>query len=126
MAAKKKNALLAQGISMARRCGLALVVALLASLVDQSMQLRTGVAPTYIPTMRQMTSYEKSMINTMNELVRYIRTRETEQVALFNTREAEQSGRDVEKSIRDNKKAEAARSRYADPLNRSKRVRGCV
>lgn len=96
---------------MARRCGLALVVALLASLVEQSMQLRTGVAPTYIPTMRQMTSYEKSMINTMNELVRYIRTRETEQVALFNTREAEQSGRDVEKIIRDNKKAEAARKR---------------
>jgi len=54
--------------------------------VERSVQLRTGVAPTYIPTMRQRTSYEKSFVNTFNAVIKNIRVRETAQVKAFNRR----------------------------------------
>ena len=81
--------------------------------------LRTGLAPTYIPTMRQMTSYEKSHINTMNELVRNIRIRETAQIKRFKTRESEQSGRDVALLIRSKKEADAIPPREANYVLRA-------
>ena len=97
---------------------LALTVCLV-SLLESTTSLRTGVAPTYIPTMRQMTSYEKSHINTMNELIRFIKIRETAQIKAFHTRESEQSGRDVELIIRNKKKTDAAAKRASNYVLRA-------
>lgn len=61
---------------MVARClGALLAVVLL----DCAAALRTGIAPTYIPTMRQKTSYETNNINTFNDVIVELRQWEKEQ-----------------------------------------------
>merc|ERR1712086_248239 len=55
-------------------------------MVQRSEQLRTGVAPTYIQTMRQITSYETNNIDTVNDALMHLRTLEHEQVNLWEAR----------------------------------------
>jgi len=59
--------------------GGSVVALLLVCLVEWGAGLRTGVAPTYIPTMRQITSFETNNIDTMNDAVVHMRTLELEQ-----------------------------------------------
>lgn len=62
------------------RCGLVLLPLL--CLVQRSAQLRTGVAPTYIPTMRQISSYETNNIDTLNDAIATLRSLEAEEYNL--------------------------------------------
>ena len=51
-----------------------------AALAQCAAALRTGVAPHYIPTMRQISSYETSNIDTKIDAVMELRARELEQI----------------------------------------------
>jgi hypothetical protein len=61
------------------------VLALIAC-VGQVLGLRTGVAPTYIPTMRQISSYETSNIDTYNDAIMSMRRWESIQRQIFAAR----------------------------------------
>jgi len=57
-----------------------------ATLHELAYALRTGVAPTYLPTMRQISSYETSNINTKVDSVMEMRTYENEAWTLYTAR----------------------------------------
>jgi len=63
---------------MARPSLGSLCLLLLVAVVERSLALRTGVAPTYIPTMRQISSYETSNIDTQDKAVVQMRELEKE------------------------------------------------
>jgi hypothetical protein len=63
---------------MARPSLGSLCLLLLVAVVERSLALRTGVAPTYIPTMRQISSYETSNIDTQDNAVVQMRELEKE------------------------------------------------
>jgi len=67
---------------VAHRPGFAVAVVLLFAMVRPSWQLRTGVAPTYIQTMRQITSYETNNIDTYNDAIVHMRQMQLEQYNL--------------------------------------------
>lgn len=63
-----------------------LAVSLLLACVGQVLGLRTGVAPTYIPTMRQISSYETSNIDTFNDAIMSLRRWEDIQRQVYGAR----------------------------------------
>jgi len=87
---------------------------LVACLIEESLQLRTGVAPTYIPTMRSKTSYEKSFHNAYVDVVKSIRIREAAQLKAFQRRTILTAEKDALLSVRT---AEAAAADTQRNLN---------
>jgi hypothetical protein len=86
----------------------ALLLVVFVGCLGRASGLRTGIAPSYIPTMRQKSSYETSSVNDLTRSVTHLMVREAAQVEAFNRMEASQSGKDVEQVIRTKKTTAAA------------------
>ena len=88
-------------------------------MVQRSMQLRTGVAPTYIPTMRQISSYETNHIDTYNDAITTLRTLELEQETLHAAKKVVKDHKDDERAHTDDLISQnvALRATYVQNLN---------